>query len=159
MSKIKPVFDDIVKETSTSGAAGSYLTKDVGRKKKKQDISSPTGFESSPNPNMYTKTMKFKIVKPNARLNSKDLWESRYSQFKKSTTKQHPKNILHKAIKQIQYKLDEVNRLIEFTTRIKGELTEGENEIEYLKRTKDSIFNIQEKLKQALQKISLINKN
>jgi hypothetical protein len=242
-SSIKAYCLELMKETSTSGGAGGYLTKKAFRSTKKQDLKSPTGFESSPNPNMYTKTMKFKIVKPKERLNSKDLWkeikvnnpnqirtnltsgdknniivykknvkysdykdeiekslkdqgyddswdrnevtwsiisfpdsnnpnkqywwtddeinwklnESRYTQFKQQTSKPKPKEILHKAIKEIQFKLDEVNRLIEFTTRIKGELTEGEQEIEYLKRTKNSIYKIYEKLKEAFEKISSID--
>jgi len=234
-SSIKAYCLELMKETSTSGGAGGYLTKKAFRSTKKQDLKSPTGFESSPNPNMYTKTMKFKIVKPKERLNSKDLWkeikinqpnrkiytpegnkgtiikkstyqdnkeeidnsllgygyagepeivkwyllkldngknewwdedellnynnklnESRYTQFKQQTSKPKPKEILHKAIKEIQFKLDEVNRLIEFTTRIKGELTEGEQEIEYLKRTKNSIYKIYEKLKEAFEKINSI---
>ena len=160
-SSIKAYCLELMKETSTSGGEGGYLTKKAFRSTKKQDLKSPTGFESSPNPNMYTKTMKFKIVKPKERLNSKDLWkeelqESKYNQFKKSKTTYNSKNILHKAIKEIQFKLDEVNRLIEFTTRIKGELTEGEQEIEYLKRTKNSIYKIYEKLKEAFEKINSI---
>lgn len=161
-SSIKAYCLELMKETSTLGGEGGYLTKVAFRKPKKQDIKSPTGFETSPNPNMYTKTMKFKIVSPKARLNSKDLWkeelqESKYNQFKKSKTTYNSKNILHKAIKEIQFKLDEVNRLIEFTTRIKGELKEGEQEIEYLKRTKDSIHKIYKKLKETFDKMSSID--
>jgi hypothetical protein len=264
-SSIKAYCLELIKETSVSGDAGGYLTKAAFRKPKKQDIKSPTGFETSPKPNMYTKTMKFKIVSPKDRLNSKDLWkeikinnptklkliigqyydvlkyrgknaiktynkyprfysleeidgekvlwelgykyigddilddykfnqflepwdgeelgwgienvqkwidkglirrgkkqegalnESRYNQFKKQTIKPKPREVLHKAIKEIQFKLDEVNRLIEFTTRIKGELTEGEQEIEYLKRTKDSIHKIYKKLKETFEKMSSID--
>lgn len=247
------LMNNKLEETSTSGGAGGYLTKKAFRKPKPQDKNSLTGFESSPKPNMYTKTMKFKIVDPKDRLNSKDLWkgehleeikinnpnnqelkdaisnlkdqgelflednivirryndlieedgefgiydfnkpgddyttepefesndvnkilnwlqqnkkslqikntlsESRYTQFKKSTSKPKPREILHRAIKEIQLKLDEVNRLIEFTTRIKGELQENDQEIEYLKRTKDSLYKIQNKLKEAFQNISKIN--
>ena len=75
-SSIKAYCLELMKETSTSGGAGGYLTKKAFRSPKKQDLKSPAGFESSPSPNMYTKTMKFKIVKPKERLNSKDLWEN-----------------------------------------------------------------------------------
>lgn len=85
------------------------------------------------------------------------IYESHYTQFKRKASQSKPREILHKAIKEIQMKLDEVNRLIEFTTRIKGELAEGEQEIEYLKRTKNSLYNIQEKLKTAFNSISKIN--
>lgn len=232
-SSIKAYCRELL-ETSTSGGAGGYLTKAAFRKPTKKDKNSPTGFESSPKPNMYTKTMKFKIIDPSDRIDAKDLWkgehleeikvntpgsnifpikvnnkeeldrelgrlikngfeppmeykgdyptnifgdkstflffspneaekyridlnESRYTQFKKSTSKPKPKDVLHRAIKEIQMKLDEVNRLIEFTTRIKGELQENDQEIEYLKRTKDSLYKIQDKLKEAFSNISKIN--
>lgn len=194
-SSIKAYALELMKETSTSGAAGGYLTKNAARKVTKQDIKSPTGFESSPNPNMYLKTMKFKIVKPSARLNSKDLWESnkisckkcnwswdldnggndphtchkcgnineinesRYSQFKKQTSTPNPKQVLHKAVKEIQRKLDDVSKLIDFTARIKGELSSGDIEIEYLKRTKDNLIKIQDKLKDSFDKMIFINED
>ena len=53
-------------------------------------------------------------------------------------------------------KLDEVNKLIDHTTRIKGELTEGDKDVEYLKRTKNSLYKIQDKLKEAFKKINSI---
>lgn len=243
-SSIKAYCLELMQEISALGGEGSYLTKKAYRKTKPQDVSSPTGFESSPNPNMYTKTMKFRIVKPKERLNSKDLWkeikvekplmkghitsgdedniliykkgvrfidnkqeilnslekqgvadifddlenmkfslisfpetgdpdeklwwdddeiilgylhESHYTQFKKQTTKPKPKEVLHRAIKEIQMKLDEVNKLIDYTTRIKGELTEGDQEIEYLNRTKNSIHKIYKKLKETFEKMSSID--
>jgi len=208
-SSIKAYALELMKETSTSGNAGGYLTKKAFRKLKKQDIKSPTGFESSPNPNMYTKTMKFKIVNPKDRLNSKDLWEvvlpinqeevkkilikagkytnylfdkpikdwdeydisnwnniakdnddnlkeGRYTQFKKQTSKRPPREQLHMAIKEIQMKLDEVNKLIDYTSKMKNELREGDEELEYLKRTKNSLFKIQEKLQTMNNKLKYI---
>jgi len=83
--------------------------------------------------------------------------ESRYTQFKRSASKPKPQEILHRAIKEIGMKLDDVNRLIEFTSRIKGELQEGDQEIEYLKRTKNSIYKIHDKLKEVLSKITSID--
>lgn len=83
--------------------------------------------------------------------------ESKYSQFKQSTSKPNPKQVLHKAIKEIQFKLDEVNKLIDFTSRIKGELTEGDQEIEYLKRTKDNIYKIQNRLKEVFSKLCALD--
>lgn len=83
--------------------------------------------------------------------------ESHYSKFKQQTTKPKPKEVLHRAIKEIQMKLDEVNKLIDYTTRIKGELTEGDQEIEYLNRTKNSIHKIYKKLKETFNKMSSID--
>jgi len=274
-SDIKAYAIEIMGETSTSGGAGAYLTKlredpkVSNRKANNQDLKSPTGFESSPNPNMYTKTMKFKIVKPESRINSVDLWdknpkdpkfdsmneeiergempdqdtvhgafekwgreihylywkpvadwdeydlsnwkslvrkdgkynygngenikesktiectscgwswklseggkepylchkcghinsplnEARYSQFKKQTLKRTPREQLHKAVKEIQMKMDEVNRLVDFTSKMKQELKETEEELKYLKRTKNSLYKIQEKIQYISNKIKTI---
>jgi hypothetical protein len=241
----------------------------ASRPKKLQDTNSPTGFESSPNPNMYTKTMKFKIVDPKDRINSKDLWnpkkgqpkfdsfpqskkvyeikvnkpippypgdekfddwfyeyflnfdegtqedddmfavinkwkfplghiedgllpglskinddnkigfykdiinlyrkfnpkdriifnnlnEGKYSKFRKKTQKRPPHEQLHMAVREIQMKMDEVNRLVDFTSKMKQELKEDESGLKYLKRTKNSIAKIQEKVQQINNKIKTL---
>jgi Leucine-rich repeat (LRR) protein len=101
---------------------------------------------------LYYDRKKTKLIgKETTRLN-----ESKYNQFKKQTFKSNPKDILHRAIKEINMKLDEINNLIDYTTKIKGELNEGDKEIEYLKRTKNSLNNIHNKLKEAFKKINSI---
>lgn len=155
-----------LKEMSVSSNAGGYLTKASFRKPTKQDLKNPTGFESEPKPNMSTKTLGFKVVKPNDRLNSKDLWnpkknqpkfdelnESRYSQFKKQTKNRTPQEQLHMGVKEIQHKLDEINKLVEFTSRMKTELKGDTNEMTYLKRTHNSLSKINEKIQIINNKI------
>lgn len=231
-SDIKAYALEIMKEMSTSGGAGAYLTKLKGRKVTSKDLKSPTGFESGPKENMYTKTMKFKIVKPDSRINSKDLWsdkkgqpkfdstikegvdpseipsqdlvtnsfekwgreihylywkpveewdeydlsnwkslvakdgkynfpakelrEVRYSRFKKETERRTPREQLHKAVREIQMKMDEVNKLVDFTSKMRQELKENEDELKYLKRTKNSLYKIQEKIQFISNKIKQI---
>ena len=168
-SDIKAYALEIMKEMSTSGGAGAYLTKLKGRKATSKDLKSPTGFESGPKENMYTKTMKFKIVKPDSRINSKDLWndkkgqpkfdsmnEVRYSKFKKETERRTPREQLHKAVREIQMKMDEVNKLVDFTSKMRQELKENEDELKYLKRTKNSLYKIQEKIQFISNKIKQI---
>ena len=153
-------------EINTSANAGGYLTKAASRKPTKQDDKSPTGFESGPKPNMAVKTLGFKIVKPNDRLNSKDLWnpkknqpafdnltEGRYSEFKKQTKTRTPQEQLHMGVKEIQRKLDEINKLVEFTTLMKTELKGDKNEMVYLKRTHNSLAKINEKIQTINNKI------
>jgi hypothetical protein len=153
-------------EINTTSNIGGYLTKAAFRKPKKQDINNPTGFESEPKPNMSTKTLGFKIVKPNDRLNSKDLWnpkkdqpkfdnlnEARYSEFKKQTKTRTPQEQLHMGVKEIQRKLDEINKLVEFTSRMKNELKGDTNELAYLKRTQNSLSKINEKIQLMNNKI------
>lgn len=273
-----------------AGGSGEYSTPRAARSKTSKDKNSPSGFESSPIPNMYSKSAKYKIVDKSARLNTVDLWKGQHlnednepdqsnfpikitsheqAQVIGSWLKKHgfnlnlddfpfsskpllipiqlrannkniiwdtldeikvnnpqiekikqdlykyweneisktqtqtviqlykdlikdikecnseqeiddvlltvysnpsfikdrasklnnPKEILHKTIKETQLKLDEVNRLIEHTSRVKGDLKEGKQEIEYLKRTKDSIYKIQERLREVLSKMSEIKVN
>ena len=74
-SSIKAYCLELMNEMNSlgGGGEGAYLTKQVGRKLKKQDIKSPTGFESSPKNNYYPK-FKFRLVKPTNK-NSKQLWK------------------------------------------------------------------------------------
>lgn len=160
-----------IKETMSTGggAAGETNTPIAARKKTSQDENSPTGFESSPKPNMYTKTMKFKIVNPKDRINSVDLWdpkkgqpkfdnmnENKYSKFRKKTKSRKPQEQLHIAVKEIQMKMDEVNRLVEFTSKMKQELKEDESGLKYLKKTTQSISKIQQKITQINNKIKTL---
>lgn len=79
--------------------------------------------------------------------------ESRYSQFKNKAKIRSPKEQLHVGIKEIQIKLDEINRLVDFATRMKTELKGDNNEMEFLKRTQNSLFKINEKISQMNDKI------
>ena len=162
--------------STNAGGAGEYSTPHAARPKKSKDETSPTGFESSPKNNMYTKTMKFKIVDPKDRINSKDLWspkkgqpkfdsfpqskkvytEARYSKFKNETSRRTPQEQLHKAVKQIQMKMDEVNKLVDFTSKMKQELKEDDTGLKQLKRTKNSITRIQEKIQHISNKIKTL---
>jgi len=83
----------------------------------------------------------------------KPLEESRYSQFKNKAKTRSPKEQLHIGIKEIQIKLDEINRLVDFATRMKTELKGDAVEIEFLKRTHNSLFKINEKIVQMNDKI------
>lgn len=74
-SSIKAYCLELMNEINSlgGGGEGAYLTKQAGRKLKKQDIDSPIGFESSPKNNYYPK-FKFRLVKPTNK-NSKQLWK------------------------------------------------------------------------------------
>lgn len=90
--------------------------------------------------------------------------ESKYNQFKKQATQLKPKEILHRAIKEIQLKLDEVEPVQEnkkeFIHRINKEiyqkLDEINNHIEYtskIKGSEDKEINELNNLKNSLLKI------
>jgi hypothetical protein len=205
---------ELLDEESTSSGAGGYLTKAFVRKPTSQDTNAPTGFEKMPKSGNVYKKMGFKIIKPNDRLNSKDLWkgqhleeriayatpkafrkpkkqyetsksghenlpnpdkhfelvkfkivepvkeekkepinEVRYSQFKNEAQKRKPQEQLHMGVKKIQHTLDEVNKLIEFATRMKTELKGDAEQMNYLKRTHNALFKINEKIQLINEKI------
>jgi uncharacterized protein YoxC len=56
-------------------------------------------------------------------------------------------------VKKIQHTLDEVNKLIEFATRMKTELKGDADQMNYLKRTHNALFKINEKIQEINNKI------
>jgi tetrahydromethanopterin S-methyltransferase subunit G len=56
-------------------------------------------------------------------------------------------------VKEIYRKLDEINRLVEFTSRMKTELKGDAEEMNFLKRTHNSLFKINEKIQSINEKI------
>jgi len=204
---------ELLDEESASSGAGGYLTKAFVRKPTNQDKNSPTGFEKMPKSGDVYKKMGFRIIKPNERIDAKDLWkgqhleekmgyptpkafrkikkqheisksghedlpnpdkyfelvkfkivepekekkepinEVRYSQFKNETRTRKPQEQLHIGIKKIQHTLDEVNKLVEFATRMKTELKGDAEQMNYLKRTHNALIKINEKIQSINEKI------
>lgn len=93
---------------------------------------------------------KFAFKKP---IKQAPINEVRYSQFKKQSKTRTPQEQLHIGVKEIQRKLDEINKLVEFTTRMKTELKGDADEMNYLKRTHNSLFKINEKITEINNKI------
>ena len=91
------------------------------------------GFQKAPNAEEAGKHIKGVEVK--------DLWEElyesrAYSKFKKETAVRSKGQQMHEAIKTVHKKLEEVNRLLEFTNQMRQELSEGEGAVEYSGNTK-----------------------
>jgi predicted RNase H-like nuclease (RuvC/YqgF family) len=166
---------ELLDETSATGGEG-YLTKAFARKPTSQDTNAPAGFESMPKSGNVYKKMGFRIVKPNERIDAKDLWkgehleerirvelknekkkepinEVRYSQFKTETRTRTPQQQLHEGVKKIQRNLDEINKLVEFVTRMKTELKGDAEQMNYLKRTHNALFKINDKIQDINNKI------
>jgi hypothetical protein len=93
---------------------------------------------------------KFAFKKP---IKQKPINEVRYSQFKTQTKTRTPQEQLHMGVKEIQRKLDEINKLVEFATRMKTELKGDAEEMNFLKRTHNSLFKINEKIQSINNKI------
>lgn len=174
---VKEVIFEYLNEMSTSAGVGGYLTKYAFKPKKvdegvaystkdafespsKKESDTPTGFEKMPKSGKVYLKLGYKQVKPSDRLNSKDLWagehltEARYSTFKKEVKTRTPQQQLHEGVKAIQRRLDEINKIVEFTSRMKAELKESDEGIMYLERTKKSLNKINEKIQEINTKIN-----
>jgi hypothetical protein len=82
------------------------------------------------------------------------LEESRaYSQFKKEATMRSKPDQLHEAAKMIQRKLDEVTKLLEFTSQMRSDLSEGEANVEYKHNTKKVFERIHSKVVEVYTKV------
>jgi len=120
-------------------------------KPKTHHETSKSGHENLPNPCKY---FKFKIVDQNkTKKEEEPLNEVRYSQFKNETKNRTPQQQLHEGVKKIQRNLDEINKLVEYVTRMKTELKGDTDNINYLKRTHNSLFKINEKIQDINNKI------
>jgi hypothetical protein len=130
-----------------------YATPKAFKKPKKQHETSKSGHEDLPNPDKYFELVKFKIVEPQEEKKKETINEVRYSQFKNEAQKRKPQEQLHMGVKKIQHTLDEVNKLVEFATRMKTELKGDADQMNYLKRTHNALIKINEKIQSINEKI------
>lgn len=83
-----------------------------------------------------------------------ELWEAnRYSQFKKETSTRSKPQQMHEAAKIINRKLEEINKLLEFTRQMKNELSEGDQVIEYSSNTKKVFEKIHNRVVEVYSKL------
>jgi hypothetical protein len=69
--------------------------------------------------------------------------EVTYSKFKNEVKNRTKAEQLHKAIREVKRKLQEIDRIVEYTSRMKAELSEGDG-IQYWTRTNEAITTISE---------------
>ena len=82
------------------------------------------------------------------------LHESRaYSQFKKEAATRSKPDQLHQAAKMVQNKLEEIEKLLEFTSQMRNELSEGEENLEYKHNTKKVFERIHSKVVEVYTKV------
>lgn len=81
------------------------------------------------------------------------LKEARYSEFKQMTKVRTPGEQLHRAIREIRRKIDEINKLVSYTEKMKTEMKSDVSEVNYLKRTKEALAKISAKIQETNNKI------
>ena len=133
----------------------AIITPKAFKKSTKQHETSKSGHEDLPNPDKHFELVKFKIVdsKKSPKKPEEQLNEVSYSKFKNEAKNRTPQQQLHEGVKKIQRNLDEINKLVEFVTRMKTELKGDAEQINYLKRTHNALFKINTRIQDINNKI------
>ena len=97
-------------------------------------------------PNMGGGVTIFKEVK-------NELNEVRYSRFKKEAKLRTPTEQIHRAVKEIRQRMNEMLKIVGHTERMKSELKQSNEGMSYLKRTRNALSNISEKLTELNNRI------
>jgi hypothetical protein len=79
--------------------------------------------------------------------------EGTYSKFKNEVKLRSKNEMLHKAIKEVKRKLMEIDRIVEYTSMMKQELSEGEEGLNYWKATTNNVSRIAEMVNELNIKI------
>ena len=79
--------------------------------------------------------------------------EARYSSFKKSAKLRTPTEQIHRAVREIRQRLNEVLKVVGHTERMKNELKQSNEGMSYLKRTKNALGDISNKLTELNNRI------
>jgi hypothetical protein len=82
--------------------------------------------------------------------------EVTYSKFKNEVKYRTKAEQLHKAIREVKRKLQEIDRIVEYTQRMKVELSEGDG-IQYWNRTNKAVSTISEMMNHLNNKIKNLN--
>jgi predicted transcriptional regulator len=79
--------------------------------------------------------------------------EVTYNKFKNDVKFRTKNEQLHKAIREVKRKLQEIDRIVEYTSRMKQELQEGEEGVKYWKATQNNVSKISEMVNHLNNKI------
>jgi hypothetical protein len=169
---IKSLVQQELDEMSVSGDAGGYLSPNAFSKKGQK---SNAAIETA-------KSQGMKLVPKGMPKNSKvfdykELWKNKksamnetllniiekemvnevtYGKFKKDVKHRTKSEQLHKAIREVKRKLAEIDRIVEYTSRMKQELSE-DGGINYWKATQKNVASISEMVNQLNNKIKSLN--
>jgi hypothetical protein len=165
---IKSLVREMLDEMSVSGDAGGYLTPQAFAKKGQGPNAATkqaqrSGWKLAPGMPKNSKVLDYKELwkgKKSAMNESlidiieKELLnEVTYSKFKNDVKFRTKNEQLHKAIREVKRKLSEIDRIVEYTSRMKQELQEGDEGVKYWKATQKNVATISEMVNQLNNKI------
>jgi hypothetical protein len=166
LSKVKAGDDEILDRMwDLAGNSVDKYAINVLSKLKESDYdkasvsSQPSGYTAaSPSsaPSLYLQKSLYTSENMNTLLDIIDqelINEATYSKFKKDISYRSKTEMLHKGIKEVKRKLAEIDRIVEYTSRMKQELSEGEEGIKYWKATVNNVTQISEMVNTLNEKI------
>jgi hypothetical protein len=168
MNQLKEYIKDLVRkeleEMSTTGGGEVYATPFAFAKKgQKKNVATSTAEDEGWKVAKKPTTSKIVDYKKLFEVNIKDivkeelLNEVTYSKFKTEVKYRTKSEQLHKAIREVKRKLAEIDRIVEYTSRMKQELSEGEEGIKYWKATQKNVAAISEMVNHLNNKIKNLN--
>jgi hypothetical protein len=165
---IKSLVRELLDEESTSSDAGGYLSP-MAFAKKGQKTNAATkqaersGWKKAEGMPKHSKMLDYKELWKGKKSSMNEsllkiieqelLNEVTYSKFKKDVKHRTKSEQLHKAIREVKRKLMEIDRIVEYTSRMKQELSEDEGGISYWKATQKNVSRISEMVNQLNNKI------
>jgi hypothetical protein len=165
---IKSLVREVIEEENVTGGGEAYSTPFAfAPKGQKTNVATKTaekqGFKKAPGMPTSSKVMDYKEMwkgKKSAMneslvnmIKEELLNEVTYNKFKTEVKYRTKSEQLHKAIREVKRKLSEIDRIVEYTSRMKQELSEGEEGIKYWKATQKNVGQISEMVNQLNNKI------
>jgi hypothetical protein len=170
---IKTLVRELLDEESVSGDAGAYSTPFAFAKKGQKTNAAiktaqsqgmklaPTGMPSDSKIKDYKAIWKsaekpsYKMYKESLEdiIKEELLKEGTYKQFKSDVKYRTKAEQLHKAMREVKRKINEIDRIVDYTQRMKQELSEGDG-VQYWGRTEKAVAQISEMVNHLNTKIN-----
>jgi hypothetical protein len=159
---IKTLVRELLDEESTSGDAGGYLTPNAFSKKGQKSngaieaaksqgmklVKKPTTSKVVDYKKVFEMNESIKTIIEEELLN-----EATYKQFKSEVKHRTKAEQLHKAMREVKRKINEIDRIVDYTQRMKQELSEGDG-VAYWGRTEKAVAQIAEMVNHLTNKIN-----
>jgi hypothetical protein len=156
---IKTLVRELLDEESTSGDAGAYSTPFAFSKGQGQNAATKyalkLGYKLAKKPTTSKVVDYKKIFEMNLQdiIKEELLKEGTYKQFKSDVKHRTKAEQLHKAMREVKRKINEIDRIVDYTQRMKQELSEGDG-VQYWGRTEKAVAQISEMVNHLNTKIN-----
>jgi hypothetical protein len=156
---IKTLVRELLDEESTSAGAGPYSTPFAFSKGQGQNAATKyalkLGYKLAKKPTTSKVVDYKKIFEMNLQdiIKEELLKEGTYKQFKSDVKHRTKAEQLHKAMREVKRKINEIDRIVDYTQRMKQELSEGDG-VQYWGRTEKAVAQISEMVNHLNTKIN-----